>query len=306
MTLPPPTAQSENTPLPVFSRALRPFPAASSAPESSEPPGHSCHQTDPSHFVCSEDRSGREEARVYGESAQRAIPVRTALPARAAATRVKGAELRKVSLIKWLLSSQSQQCRVHFRLCVRKVAHGGLTIKLAKQQYLLLHFLHINRTICFFNRHRQNLLASQERISHLGGQAICQIQDAALANIFRFCTHLANLRRFISGVRPRLPSEIGEGSATTLAPLSIRNANHSDIRVISETRLAQDRKLVVFHVLDVRISLYGHSTVCRHGDGFGITTVQPSVQNMYRKRMYEFELEKRSDRGFAILQPVTD
>ena len=54
------------------------------------------------------------------------LPVRAALSSCTTTACIERAELWEISLVEWLLSSQSKQCGVDLGLCIRKIAYRGL------------------------------------------------------------------------------------------------------------------------------------------------------------------------------------
>lgn len=71
-------------------------------------------------------------------------------------------------------------------------------------------------------------------VSNLNRQAVFEIQEADLADVFQLAASLANLRLLVPGVAAGPPPKYRERAAANLALLVVFGSCHPDIGVVAE------------------------------------------------------------------------
>jgi len=94
-------------------------------------------------------------------------------------------------------------------------------------------------------RYRYTLLTSAHQmfVTYLYGKTVREIENTRLADIFCLCARLTYLRGLISRLRSWFPSKRSKRNLANLTGLSVFNFNHSNVGIVSETVLAQNRKI---------------------------------------------------------------
>lgn len=125
-------------------------------------------------------------------------------------------------------------------------------IKSSSRLSIMLFSKELSVHIAF--RYRVMSTNVERRVSDLNWKTILKIQETDLAHILEFAACLTNFGFLVSSIPARSPPENREWSGTDLALLIIIRLCHSHVRIVTETRLADDWEIRAFPSISVVIS----------------------------------------------------
>ena len=78
---------------------------------------------------------------------------------------------------------------------------------------------------------------------------VFQVEEARLTHVLELAARLADLGLLVAHARARTPAEHGERSCAYLALFAVFLLHHAYVRVVAQTRLAQDGKVLETSVI---------------------------------------------------------